>query len=392
MDATPAPTTAQPVATPFGRLLSYENRALLVQNEKDVEKTIDYFKKVRDFDGEVPIQTAVFTCAGDKKEFQYFQLPGLPRFYLIFLRSPVSGPLEVKRLYELVSCTHVPLIILVHHSAMTNVKFSGLHNFPIILTHEEEDVEIYINTVYKTKHEDTLSLDEREVLFSLRQKQTYVCEQIKSRSEFAKQKVAAREARKGTSSWPKKHQNQRVESPEAEKPAPKKQVQKKAEKSPVRAESKETNQSEKSPAKMVKEEKKQAPQLTGYSNAAKKGTDKPNGKKASPPQVKKDSRRESPPVNDRRAKAVERSNKKAGWVIPKEDSDSDEPEVEVKSAPVQKPIPQAPVQQTPPPGYNPFAAFQQVQQPMPAPALTPEMWAAFAQIAQGMAQQQRIVQ
>lgn len=125
----------------------------------------------------------VTMTAGDREDtFERLALPNLPPIYLILLENPKVGPRRVKTVFDLVAYGKgAPAIIYVHDSAISNFKLAVLHNFPIVLFHNDAHFRAYFAS-------NRLGYDDKELLFVLAQKQEYVMNQIVFREDFAHMK------------------------------------------------------------------------------------------------------------------------------------------------------------------------------------------------------------
>lgn len=162
-------------------LKPYTTRIFLANDQKHFEELARLLKKTYKL-LELQIDTVTMMSGERKSNFQLLLLPNLPPIYLILLENPKVGPRRIKNVFDLVAYGKgSPAIIYVHDSAISNFKLAVLHNFPIILFHNDNDFKSYFAS-------QRLGFDDKELLFVLAQKQDYVMKQIVFREDFAQMK------------------------------------------------------------------------------------------------------------------------------------------------------------------------------------------------------------
>lgn len=328
---------------PFGVLEPYPNRVFLVRNAENVTEILDVLKTAYSVKKEIEIRSRTFTEGGISKEFKYFQLPNLPPVYLVYLSNPGVGPKNVRDVFDLAAFTKVPLIPYVHPFAISLFKLAMLQNFPAILLHDTEELHAYLNG-------KLIGQDEKEIIFSERQKQVYVTEKIMLQGAFAKQKASVKEKREEK----KKARRSDNTTPRTVKVLPK-------------------EKSEPQPA--VKSNKPKKAVLNGYKDVVKKGVT------PEIPQDRADSRvgRRGPRAGretkqEKKVAAPTKSN----WSMPIDDEEVFVPSQETQASKPADSVVQAaiPVVAPAPVQFNTPGLF--AQHP---PQMTLEMWNALASIA-----------
>jgi hypothetical protein len=182
-------TSVKPLK-PFGKLDTYDNRALFVNSEAEITEVIDILKAKHGVSENVVMKTVrlvMQTPDGEASgQFRYFELPGKPRVYCLTVPNRAAGHTAMKTLFDLAALTRVSIVVYVHPEAIALINIPQLHNFPSILLHTQEDVNTYFGG-------SQFGDDEKEILFCLRQKQKYVVEEIVPRDQRAKDKAAKKQ-------------------------------------------------------------------------------------------------------------------------------------------------------------------------------------------------------
>ncbi len=166
---------------PFGQLDPYGFRILLARNTKDYSECI---KAIGDSLGapETPeLQDDAFMAGDAERIMKFLQFEGKVPLYTMFLQNRESGVRRVLDVFELVAHLKKSCIVYVSYSAIPLFKLSILNNFPTILLHDLDEIQSYFS-------KNQLGNDEQELLYSLRQKQIYVTQEVKTRKEFAQSK------------------------------------------------------------------------------------------------------------------------------------------------------------------------------------------------------------
>lgn len=186
----PALETAslEPVAQPaapklFGVLNEYGQRVIYANTLEDIEECIHSLSGGK----EVAIQDETFG-EEDGEVFKYVDLPK-GRVYLFLIPHPGAAHAVTKKIFELTSHVGSSSIVYIHHSAIAMlVKLTTLQNFPTILLHNKDEAHSYLSS-------EIVFNSERELVYSLAQKQRYLETKILPRDEFYNNKVQNKERR-----------------------------------------------------------------------------------------------------------------------------------------------------------------------------------------------------
>lgn len=169
------------VAGPFGQLDPYGFRILLARNAKDYAECIKAIGDSLGITATPEVQDDTFMSGDTERIMKFLQFEGKVPLYTMFLQNRESGVRRVLDVFELVAHLKKSCIVYVSYSAIPLFKLSVLNNFPTILLHDLDEIQSYFS-------QNTLGNDEQELLYSLRQKQIYVTQEVKTRKEFAQSK------------------------------------------------------------------------------------------------------------------------------------------------------------------------------------------------------------
>lgn len=354
MQATASPISATSTAVTsteqpktFGVLDPYA-RVFVGRNADDITEFIDLLKTTYEIKDELKIKDVTLEDDTYKREFKCIDAPGLGRVFLILLYNPGVGTKNARDVFEIAAYLKKSLIVWVHYRAIICCKPNLYHNFPTILFHSLEEMKAYVGG-------KILSDDQKEILYSLKQKQTYVKEEVKHREDFAAHKEERAEAIE-------QKRQERRQAKQEENPQGEEQEEQQA---PVQREHKphknhtNNNGGGRGQGNQHSEGKK------NYREAAYKGqsrkddrgeeqkerrADKPRHEKAKrEPQQSSAPGRAARPLNGRQARHVASTTRNAPFTLPPDD-DTFIP-VQYDDEPIQAPAPVQPV-------FNPFQANQ----------------------------------
>lgn len=173
------PATKNNSIKPFGCLDPYAFRVLVVRNAKDYAEAATAICDSLNLEKLPLIQEDTFTVGNVERTFKFISLPGKPPIYTMFLQNRDVGVRRILDIFELGAHLKTPGLVYVTYSAIPLFKLSVFKNVRSILLHDLDEIKSYFA-------KNIIGNDEQEVLYSLRQDQTYCTEQFKSRKEFAK--------------------------------------------------------------------------------------------------------------------------------------------------------------------------------------------------------------
>lgn len=199
----------------FSVLKPYTTRVFLSSSRQHIGELTQVLRQVYSA-FTLNIETVTLTADDHEATYERLSLPNHPSIYLILLENPRVGPQQVKSVFDLVAYggKAASAIIYIHASAMSNFKMSVLHNFPVVLFHNDDDFKAYFTS-------KRLGRDAEELVFVLAQKQDYVMKQTAFREDFATMKKEKSDKREKKPAKPR-HVVQREANVKVEKSVPKK--------------------------------------------------------------------------------------------------------------------------------------------------------------------------
>lgn len=173
-------------ARPFGKLDPYQFRVLLVKNSRDFQdvaaKLYETYGLPVPEEHEIQFKEKTFGHGDQAKSHRFLDLPTPVPIYVMFLQNKESAGRKVVDIFEIAHFLKSSTIVYASALAIPLFKVSLLHNFPTIRLRSPEFVAEYFSD------KELIGNDERELLFSLSEKQKYITEEATTRQDFAKKK------------------------------------------------------------------------------------------------------------------------------------------------------------------------------------------------------------
>lgn len=169
----------------------YASRIFICKTSKDASTLIDLIIQSNTARGkkDIQIETVSLSQGGRTKEYSVIQIDGRPPIYVFALEERRGQWNIVKSCYELVAFTETAPIVYVHESAMNEFKLASLHNYVVILFHDNEEFEAYFKA-------GLFGDDPKECEFAREQKRLYLLNETKPTEEFAAYKAEKKGDRK----------------------------------------------------------------------------------------------------------------------------------------------------------------------------------------------------